>query len=1152
MSNVAPSNSSVQMVVSNLDIVQQICLNFEPKAIAICSSVSQIWYLALQGNFLWKTLCERDFRYELQLFNFDNNVAYKKLYQKFYHEQLISIANTLSQQSIIEIEKENTSGRATASHINVSQVAHYKFLAGVDIGRDFNVMGEHANIVINITESSSKKLLVNSLNDQLTQVLKSFYLTFDAIDLFITEIKMSVDRLYTNLTIIGNTERSEKKEQLKSNQIENQRILDYESIFESKKPIQLDTLFEQTANTTNQLNPKKIIIYGSAGIGKSTFCHYISYKWARKELWPQFRAIFWIKLRHLNKDRYPSSQDYTILDILSRESRFQSKDYASYLEDENFRNQCLIILDGYDEFFGRDIQLINSKGKFFPAVQAFQEDFDYILITTRPQKVKEFRASCEMEILGFEKEDIQKYINRFFPENKEKEKQKLLQLLKDPSIYSLSHIPINLEIFCSLAYDGKSISPGTTITRIYDELTDWLIKKYMIDKTLTPSQDIDDPLIKEHDKVRPVLNALADIAWGALANNRFYTKNTKDSPEISKIFKKYKLNINEVTRVGPFQIQDEEGAFIHPTFQEFFAAMHISHLYNQNKTDEIKKIVSQKKLNSRYYRFLSFVSGYLSENNPNAIQFFFDNLLNEPYDLAESQELCLIAECFEECRNSNQVKQYALFVNKVANYIVNAPIQTLSFNILRGKIKLINNDSIIESILENLGNFEQSEVMQICKLFKLTNRIFSEKIVNALIHIVTNLENSLVARKKAVGILDIKIKEGLVLKDEDLENLVSFAKSNNLGDGDRWTFIELLGSIALVEQKPLNSKALKGLEQLAENSDIDQYDRLSALYKIGVVAQGQHYSAKFALEALAKIEVDIKMKKEIEVIKLITSYLNGKDIEKVALEIIKLLELECIKDFPSEFILDSCIYTLNYIIKINEIYAEEIAHILINIANNSNLTLSTRGSTAFALYSLAKKINLSPKVIATYRTLAENQQLNYAPRCKAIKCLKESARLGLSNDEVLQSMRKITTERVDPFVRDAAIKVIKVIAEQKESIAREAKNLLEEIAQIEGFKTTYDIAEEIIGLVKDQKKDFVYRKNLLDKLNILFMENFEKFLSAPLPCIIETCFLTNTYLAYSEGSLSLVNQKGNTERIRLKTNTYSIGDKLNLISSWRD
>ena len=38
---------------------------------------------------------------------------------------------------------------------------------------------------------------------------------------------------------------------------------------------------------------------------------------------------------------------------------------------------------------------------------------------------------------------------------------------------------------------------------------------------------------------------------------------------------------------------------------------------------------------------------------------FFDDILSEPYDLAVSYELNLLARCFEECKDPSFIKQYA-------------------------------------------------------------------------------------------------------------------------------------------------------------------------------------------------------------------------------------------------------------------------------------------------------------------------------------------------------------------------------------------------------------------------------------------------------------------------------------------------------------
>ncbi|CAF4666563.1 unnamed protein product, partial [Rotaria sp. Silwood1] len=63
-------------------------------------------------------------------------------------------------------------------------------------------------------------------------------------------------------------------------------------------------------------NPrKKVLVLGRAGIGKSTFCRYVAYRWATGEIWPQYDLVVVIPLRSLTKDHYPCGTTYAPIDL---------------------------------------------------------------------------------------------------------------------------------------------------------------------------------------------------------------------------------------------------------------------------------------------------------------------------------------------------------------------------------------------------------------------------------------------------------------------------------------------------------------------------------------------------------------------------------------------------------------------------------------------------------------------------------------------------------------------------------------------------------------------------------------------------------------------------------------------------------------------
>ncbi|MCB1067428.1 MAG: NACHT domain-containing protein [Simkania sp.] len=548
------------------------------------------------------------------------------------------------------------------------------------------------------------------LEEKFTKELCQIYSKNNEIRLLIGEKTLPIESLYARLAIIGQSERGNLGVMLRSQKIEDGRPVTHETLFEAKQPIALEKLFEHLDHK------KRATVYGSAGIGKSTLCHYISYLWAQQKLWPQFKMIFWIKFRNLTEKRYPEDRDFKVSDVLIRECDFRSEEYKSLLNKKEFRDQCLLFLDGYDEFSYHTLELKSAEGNSFKALEAFQRDFDHVLVTTRPQKIEGFQEVSEIEIIGFDQEGISKYVQNFFSIDKEVDSPEEVKKksngrhafevqFNNPLIRSLCHIPINLEIFCSLAYEGEAFSADhITTTIIYDKLTDWLIRRFFREKTSKNLVDILAPRPKNKKEIIGAMKSLEELAWKALDQNQLYLENTEDNPKITEIFKENDVEITDVTKIGPFRIDNEEGHFIHLTFQEFFAAQYLARVFRKVCAEEGKNIVVCKKFYPRYSLVMSMTAGILSKENcdQDALQNYF-NCLCSP----KSADLVLLAQCFEECTKESRISQYEDFIKTCQGFIKDvvseeedSPEKDRLVHLIHGHPKLLHHPEIVRTIAQ--------------------------------------------------------------------------------------------------------------------------------------------------------------------------------------------------------------------------------------------------------------------------------------------------------------------------------------------------------------------------------------------------------------------------------------------------------------------
>jgi len=161
--------------------------------------------------------------------------------------------------------------------------------------------------------------------------IKETYLKNDKIKSILNEQRIiTMNDVHINMVLIENNKEKEKEKWLKQKE-KNEKsnaywdftrspygkvFHCYEKIDGEKISVDIKEIFKNLKEQTT----KKFAVLGQAGIGKSTFCQYVTYKWAKGDhFWSEYDQVILIPLRKLTDDRYPQGKEYLPIDIINKE-----------------------------------------------------------------------------------------------------------------------------------------------------------------------------------------------------------------------------------------------------------------------------------------------------------------------------------------------------------------------------------------------------------------------------------------------------------------------------------------------------------------------------------------------------------------------------------------------------------------------------------------------------------------------------------------------------------------------------------------------------------------------------------------------------------------------------------------------------------------
>ena len=460
-----------------------------------------------------------------------------------------------------------------------------------------------------------------------------------------------IEQSYINLAMVKAKEQQKKEQQLSLAQDSN-IMSTFEEIYGTKAVTEIQNIFDSC-----EPNEKKVLVFGRAGIGKSTFCRYVAYQWASGSFWPQYELLALIPLRHLTSHRYSANESCSLLDLVRKEVfSYELTEADEMLLKKHFDSKkTLWILDGYDE-------IVKNVPPHLECLLEQLLKMPHHIITSRPY-LNTLAYGVQMEITGFTDENIKAYVQQFFEQIKDDgddatiKSKKLFNFLKNnASVWGIAHIPVNLDLICSL-WRNQDL-PETeqmTIPILYSMLTEWLCRRYL----RTQSNQILQLSKEEVDhRCEKELIFLEKLAFRAMENNTIIIR--KDL--LKEVLREAKISSEEYTHVLKIGILksfhkpgfgtrlevEKDHYFVHLSFQEYFAARYLINALKNSRTLEAIEFIKRRKYNQRYALVFIFASGLSPGSGADScLTTLWNTILSEPLDLVGIRHIQLVISCVD-------------------------------------------------------------------------------------------------------------------------------------------------------------------------------------------------------------------------------------------------------------------------------------------------------------------------------------------------------------------------------------------------------------------------------------------------------------------------------------------------------------------------
>ena len=348
--------------------------------------------------------------------------------------------------------------------------------------------------------------------------------------------------------------------------------------------------------------PRKVLIEGDPGMGKTTYSQKLAYDWANKQnewdaSFPEIEVLLLLRCNDIKSSIWEAIDEQ----ILSEDIDEKAKEtFFKYIKEN--QSKVLLLLDGLDEADPRkrDIYFSLLTCKLLPDC--------HVVITSRHEVGKKVNRYCDnlWEIVGFTKEDSKRFIGKYF-QGKERLAVRFIEyhvkhwLADSPepgqrALADLAKNPLNLTLLCCIFEDSENFFYQGR-TRLYIEIVLLVLRRYEEKNGLESKNDQD--LISVYSEK---LKLLGRLSLHSLHERKWYFEKEKDIDNFGFLsFQQGGTKSKPCTRC----------VFSHKSFQEFFAGFYLAFQVIDGQTDFAHVLTDERYLKELKEVFL-FMSGIIA------------------------------------------------------------------------------------------------------------------------------------------------------------------------------------------------------------------------------------------------------------------------------------------------------------------------------------------------------------------------------------------------------------------------------------------------------------------------------------------------------------------------------------------------------------